>query len=333
MQSYQFPGTDLNVSRLCFGCWGITSDFHWGDRVESESIGAMKAAIDSGVNFFDTAPMYGDGASEQLLGKFLNENSLRQQVVVASKIRPANMSFDQVIAECEESLTRLGTDYLDLYQTHWTHPEIPISETWGAMVELKKQGKVRHIGVCNAGVNDLDDVAKTQRPLTNQLPYNLISRMIEFEIQPKCVQQQIGMLVYSPLMHGMLADKYRTADEVPDGRARSRHFSSERSMTRHGEPGCESETFAAIEAIRQIASESNRCMAELALCWTLAQVGIVSVIAGARNAEQSTLNAQWIDNVGDSELHDRLSKVTEELKQKLGPNADLWDGGVHSRYR
>ena len=152
------------------------------------------------------------------------------KVVVASKIRPEKMHPKDVRQECEESLARLQTDYLDLYQSHWTNPDIPLADTWGAMCELQEAGLVRHIGVCNAGVEDLADICATQTPLSNQVPYNLVARMIEWEIQPACVERGIGILVYSPLMHGMLADKYTKPSDVPDGRARSRHFPATMSV-------------------------------------------------------------------------------------------------------
>ena len=230
MKTHQFPGTDLTVSQLCFGCWGVASDFHWGDRVEGESVEAMLTAVDSGVNFFDTAPVYGNGDSETLLGRVLKENSLRDKVVIASKARPDKMRPAEIKEECEESLKRLCTDQIDLFQIHWANRDVPLPETWGAMLELKQEGKVREIGVCNMGPLDLTDVSGLQKPLTNQLPYNLLWRMIESEIIPRCLNDQIGILAYSPLMHGMLADKYKSAADVPDGRARSRHFTTERPL-------------------------------------------------------------------------------------------------------
>ena len=333
MKYHQFPGTDLSVSQLCFGCWGITSDSHWGQRVEDESVQAINAAIDAGVNFFDTAPMYADGASERLLGKVLAENGCREKVIIGTKIRPGKMRRAEVKQECEDSLARLQTDYLDLFQTHWTNPDVPIADTWGALRELQQQGKVRHIGVCNAGLGDLGDILEVQKPLTNQLPYNLLSRMIEFEIQPRCVQEQIGILVYSPLMHGMLADKYRCAADVPDGRARSRHFSTDRSQARHGEPGCETKTFAAIDRIREIAAAADRSMPELALAWTIQQAGVAGVIAGARNAAQVRQNVGFLESPLSQGTIDQLNDATDELKDALGSNPDLWDGGQNARYR
>lgn len=293
----------------------------------------MLAAVEAGVNFFDTAPMYGDGASETLLGKFLAENSLRERTVIATKIRPDRMRPEEVMQECEDSLARLQTDTLDLYQTHWTSREVPIVETWGAMRRLQDQGKVRHIGVCNMGPCDLGEIAPLAPPKTNQLPLNLLWRMIESEILPECIRQEIGVLVYSPLMHGILADKYPSAADVPDGRARTRHFSSTRALTRHNESGCESETFAALAAVRQIANDLQRSMAEVALAWLLGQTGVVSVIAGASTPQQLQVNLQSVDQPLTSEVLERLSEVTAPLKTALGSNPDMWDSGDNARFR
>ena len=332
MKFHDLPGTDVSVSQLCFGCWGITGDLHWGERVEAESVGAMDAALEAGVNFYDTAPMYADGASEELLGRFVKDRGVRDRIVIASKIRPNMMAPADVIAECDGSLTRLQIDCIDLYQTHWTSPDVPLSDTWGAMRLLQDQGKVKHIGVCNAGVEDLDTVSGMQKPVTNQVPYNLLWRMIEPAILPKCAAESIGVLVYSPLFHGLLADKYQTLADVPDGRARSRHFSSERPHTRHGEAGCEALTTATLARIRGIAAETNRSMAELALAWTIQQPGITSVIAGARNAEQLNNNAAFLDSPLDDDVMAQLDDATAELKSALGDNPDMWDGGENSRY-
>ena len=334
MKYHEFPNTDLRVSQLCFGCWGIISDAHWGDRTESDSISAMHAAIDGGVNFFDTAPMYGGGASEQLLGQFLSDNQLRSKTIVATKIRPDQMHPDNVITECNESLQRLQTDYIDLYQTHWTSRDVPLEETWGAMLRLQEQGKVRHVGLCNAGVGDLASVLATStQPLTNQLPYNLLWRAIESDIVPACEQNRIGILVYSPLMHGILADKYASADEVPDGRARTRHFSSSRAQTRHNEPGCEAETFAALSQIRDIAARLDRSMADLALAWILQQPGIVSVIAGASNSAQMNANLSHAGEPLADDVVAELNQATEPLRTRLGNNPDMWDSGENARFQ
>ena len=331
MKTTALGGTDLVVSQLCLGCWGIISDFHWGQRDRDQSVATIHAALDHGVNFFDTATMYGDGASEILLGQTFAGR--RDQVVLASKVRFDQMGPSQVVAECEASLRRLQTDYLDLYQTHWTSRETPIAETWGSMLRLQEQGKVRHLGVCNMGIQDLSDIGSLPPPLTNQLPYSLLWRMIEFQILPDCQQRDLGVLAYSPLMHGLLADKYRAADEVPDNRGRSRHFSSKRVSTRHGESGCEVETFAALDAIRGICNALDRTMSDVALAWCLQQHGVSSVIAGASTPEQLTQNLACVEHpLSDATLRE-LQQATETLKQTLGPNPDMWQGSDASRFR
>ncbi|MCR9116402.1 MAG: aldo/keto reductase [bacterium] len=330
MNSVSIPGIETPVSQLVFGCWGITGDFHWGSRDEMESIEAIEAAMVSGVNFFDTAPVYGDGKSEELLGNIFARR--RDQVVIASKVRPDMMKPHQVVESCDASLARLQTDYIDLYQTHWTPGDVPAAETWGAMIELKKSGKVRAIGVCNMGVGDLAQTTGIDSPVTNQLPYNLLWRAIEHTITPACRQEEIGILAYSPIMHGMLADKYKTAADVPDGRARSRHFTTERELARHGEAGCEAETFATIDAIRTICQEIGRDMADVALSWAAAQPGVTAVIAGARNGQQLRENIASLSQPLDDDVIARLNQATDGLKATLGPNPDMWQGSSEGRY-
>ncbi|MEQ8785889.1 MAG: aldo/keto reductase [Pirellulaceae bacterium] len=331
MKTLTLPGADLTVSQLVFGCWGITSDFHWGSRDEADSLAAIHAALDAGVNFFDTAAAYGDGNSERLLGKALAGR--RDQVVIASKATPGEMDPRRIPTACEQSLERLGVDYLDLYQTHWANPDFPLADSWGALVKLQQQGKVRHIGVCNAGVGHLAEVSAVARPATNQLPYNLLWRMIERQILPKCRELNLPVLVYSPLMHGLLSGKYRSAADVPDGMARSRHFNTERKLARHGEPGCEEETFAAITAIDAICRSLGRPMAEVALNWVAQQPGVSCVIAGARTPEQLAQNVATLDNPLSDDALQQLNEATAALDRALGPNPDMWDGGDKSRFQ
>ena len=331
MQTTVLSGIATPVSRLVFGCWGITTDSHWGTRDEEDSIAAMRAALDAGVNFFDTAEAYGEGNSEKLLGKALAGR--RDQVVIATKMRPDSMKPEQIAPACERSLQRLGTDHIDLYQTHWADPQVPLAETWGALQELKQQGKVRAIGVCNAGVGHLNEVTTVELPATNQLPYNLLWRMIEREILPKCREMKIPVLAYSPLMHGLLAGKFKQAADVPDGRARSRHFNTERKLARHGEPGCEEATFAAISAIGKLCEGLGRSMADVALAWVAAQEGVEFVIAGARNPQQLAANIASLDNRLPDDAVEQLRQATAGLDEALGPNPDMWQGAEVSRYR
>ncbi len=333
MQYRRLAKTDMEISAVGFGCWAIIGGFTWGGHQdEKDSIDAMRAALDEGVNFFDSAEMYGDGASERLVGKALRD--VRDEVVVASKVVPAHFPPDELRAACDRSLQNLGFEYIDLYQLHWPSRDIPVADTLGVLEELKQAGKIRAYGVSNFGVQDLGDALATGRPIcSNQLAYNLLFRAIEFEILPLCVKAGVSVLCYSPMMQGLLTGKFATADDVPEDRARTRHYACTRPHARHDEPGAEAEVFAALAEIRKICDGLGQPMANVALAWLLAQEGVTSVIAGARNPDQARLNVKAADLELPSDVIDALAKATEPVKQKLGPNADMWQSGENSRIR
>lgn len=331
MRYTTLPGTDLRVSVIAMGSWALAGDMSWGDQSERDSIAAARAAVDAGITFFDTAPGYGDGLSEQRLGKGLE--GLRDRVVVATKIGPDAMRADAVAASVERSLGHLRTDYIDLIQIHWPSREVPTEETLGALESLKRQGKVRAIGVSNFGPLDLEAVARVGTPTTNQLPYSLLSRAIEYEIVPACVRAGVGVLCYSPLLWGLLAGTYDNADQVPDGRARSRHFSPARKLIRHQEPGCEQETFRAIHDVRGIATRLGVPMSDLAVAWVLHQPGITAVLTGIRRPDQAGANARAASLELDAATLAELDRVTLPVKSALGKNPDLWQSGANTRYR
>jgi aryl-alcohol dehydrogenase-like predicted oxidoreductase len=163
------------------------------------------------------------------------------------------------------------------------------------------------------------------------LPYSLLFRAIEHEVQPLCQQENIGILCYSTLLHGLLAGKFNSPADIPDGRARTRHFSRHRSGTRHGEDGCETEMFGAINRIRQIAAEMGQPMALVSVAWVLQQPGVASVIAGARQPEQIREMATAVDLRLDPAVVQKLNAATEEVKHILGSNPDMWSS--ESRFR
>ena len=189
----------------------------------------------------------------------------------------------------------------------------------------------RSIGVSNFGVDDLSDLLSVGRCQANQLPYSLLGRAIEYEINPRCIENDIGILCYSPLAQGMLTGKFASIDDVPETRARTRHFSKDRSLTRHDEDGCETETFAAVESIRRICTEIDAPMAEVSLAWLLHRPGVTSVLAGARNPNQIKQNVRAANLKLEPEIVNKLTQATDDLKQKLGSNPDLWESVT--RYR
>jgi len=323
MEYRKLGNTNITVSRICMGCWAIAGDKVWGPQKDSDSIRTIYAALDIGINFFDTAELYGNGYSEEVLGKALSSVQ-REDLIIGTKVNLEHLSRPKLVRACEASLRRLRTDYIDIYHIHFPNPEIPISETLEALEKLKDEGKIRIMGVSNFGRKDLQELLIHGRPEVDQLPYNLLWRAIEYEILPFCVQNNIEITCYSPLNQGLLTGKFRSPDEVPVERARTRHFSGKRPMARHGEEGAESETFATIKAIQHIAKEINIPMARIALTWLLTREGVISVIVGARNPEQVRENARAADLELPPDVIAKLTKATEKLKQKLGPTPDMY---------
>jgi aryl-alcohol dehydrogenase-like predicted oxidoreductase len=322
---YQKLGrTNLNVSVICQGTWSVaTKDVFWDNQDRGDSLAAIRAGLDAGVNFFDTAPAYGNGEAEEILGEALG--SRRREVVVATKVAPSELEPDKLRQSCERSLRALRSDYIDLYQIHWPSKTLPLEPTWRTLEALQREGKIRHIGVSNFGKSFFGEMLQLGRAESNQLPYSLLWRAVEFDIQPLCVANAMSILCYSPLGQGLLTGKFPTADEVPEKRARTRLFSSSRKMTRHGEAGCEQETFATLAEIKRMADEIGQPMGRVALAWLLAQPGVASAVVGARNAAQAVEISTAAELRLDAGVIARLSAVTESLKQKLGSNADPWE--------
>lgn len=320
---YQKLGhSDIDVSVLALGCWPFAGGKVWGEQDDQVSIATVHAALDEGINFFDTAEGYENGHSERVLG--LGLEGRRQEAVIATKVSGGHLSADGIAKACEQSLKNLRTDYIDLYQIHWPNWDIPIVEAMGALEKLRDQGKVRVLGVCNFGPVDLNDLLAAGSIVSNQLPYSLLWRVIERDIQPLCVSHRIGIICYSPLMQGLLTGRYASADEVPEGLARTRLYSKERPMAGHGEPGCETEVFEAIAEVRRIAEDVGASMAEVALAWVRQQAGITSLLVGARTPEEVAWNLPAVDVTLPEDVIRRLSKATEDVKTKLGNNPDMW---------
>jgi myo-inositol catabolism protein IolS len=342
MNYHQLGKSGISVSAVAMGCWALAGDATWGPQDRSESIATVHAALDAGVTLFDTAEGYGGGDSEEVLGQALAGR--RHEAVIATKVSRANLSAagSRLAAEvrraCEDSLRRLRTDYVDLYQIHWPSRAVPLAETMQVLELLRQEGKVRAIGVCNFGVRDLADLLALARPAepngpaeTNQLPYSLLWRAIEYEVQPACVDAGVGVLCYSALAQGLLTGKFASPDAVPAGRARTRLFSGDRPDSRHGQAGCETEVFAAIDRIRQICTPLSQPLANVALAWLLHQPGVTSVIAGARHPAQIQETARAADLRLSPETIEALNEATGQVKHIIGPDPDMWQSP--SRFR
>lgn len=316
--------TDMRVSVVGLGCWALAGGSVWGDQDERDSLRTIHAALDCGINFFDTAEAYGN--SEEIVGRGLQGK--RDQVVLATKASPSHLAPRALMEACEGSLRSLNTEYIDLYQLHWPNREVPIDDTIEALGRLREQGKIRAAGVSNFGAQDLGELLQVGRVEANQVPYNLLWRAVEYSILPLCIGEEIGVMCYSPLAQGLLTGKFRTADDVPEARARSKHFSGDRERARHGGPGFETATFETIRRVEQIADDAGVSMAALSLSWLVHQKGVASVLAGGRRPEQVKQNAAAASLELSPDMLHALDAATRELKQKFGDDADMWDDRI-----
>lgn len=321
MQYRKVGNSDLSVSVIGFGCWGIAGGEMWGPQNESDSVAALQAAADSGITFFDTAEAYGDGYSEEITGRALA--SRRSSVVIATKVGPTHLEAKDLTTACEQSLSRLGTDRIDLYQIHWPEPEANFDEVAATLVRLREAGKIRYVGVSNFDESDLapypDDLF-----VSNQMSYSLAFRAIEFSVIPCCKARGLSIIPYSVLLHGVLAGRFESADDVPVSRARTRHFGSTREQTRHGEQGHEELLFSTVAKIHSIAGDAGLPMRTLAILWIASQPSVATIPVGSRTEAQALSNAAVGDLSLDNETMARLSDATESLKQEMGPSPDMW---------
>ena len=322
--NYNYLGkTNIKVSEFALGCWPFAGGSVWGTQDKSDSISTVHAALDNGINFFDTAEGYNDDYhSESILGEALVNR--RDRSVIATKISPPNLLPQKIEEACNNSLKRLSTDYIDLYQIHWPNHDINMEDSINELNKLVDKGKIRSLGVCNFGVDDLNEILNLGVFSTDQLPYNLLWRPIEEEILPECKKNNIGIICYSPLAQGLLTGRYRNADEVPDGISRSRLFNKNRPLSNHDDEGCENEVFKCINKIQEIAKTLGENSAKISLSWVRQQSNITSLLVGARNTKELEMNLSAFEYDLSTELIKELSDLTNNIKLYLGKNPDMW---------
>ena len=322
--NYNYLGkTNIKVSEFALGCWPFAGGSVWGTQDKSDSISTVHAALDNGINFFDTAEGYNDDYhSESILGEALVNR--RNRSVIATKISPPNLLPQKIEEACNNSLKRLSTDYIDLYQIHWPNHDINMEDSINELNKLVDKGKIRSLGVCNFGVDDLNEILNLGVFSTDQLPYNLLWRPIEEEILPECKNNNKGIICYSPLAQGLLTGRYRNADEVPDGISRSRLFNKNRPLSNHDDEGCENEVFKCINKIQEIAKTLGENSAKISLSWVRQQSNITSLLVGARNIKELEMNLSAFEYDLSTELLKELSDLTNNVKLYLGKNPDMW---------
>lgn len=299
----------MELTTLGIGTWAIGGGdwiFGWGNQDAREALDGICKGVELGLNWIDTAVVYGNGASESLVGEALRKIPSADRPFVATKcgriMRPDGTIFgclrrESIMAECEASLRRLGVEAIDLYQIHWPDPDEQIEEGWTALTELLEQGKVRHIGVSNCSVSQLERLGAIHPVASLQPPYSLLSRSIEEEGLPYCGENGIGVICYSPMGKGLLTGAF-TAE-----RAAALGESDHRSRDPQFQPPKIEWNLELVEALRAVAEEAGRPLAQLPIAWTLRQPEVTAAIVGVRKPShiaQTAAAGEW--ELGEEEL-------------------------------
>jgi len=317
--------SDLELSVVTFGAWAA-GGWMWGGTERKDAVRAMLESYDMGVTSIDTAPIYGQGASEEIVGEALRELP-RDKVQILTKYglrwdlakgefyfssndnsgKPIDIyryaGKESIIKECEDSLRRLGTDYIDLYQIHWADSTTPIQDSMEAVSLLIEQGKVRYAGVCNYGVDQMQEASRYIPLVSNQVKYSMVSRGIESELVPWLMENNQSVLAYSPLERGVLTGKIKPGHKFAEGDHRA------------GVPAFKDENVKRINAflhkIKPIADEKKATLGQLVIRWTVEQPGITIALVGARDAAQAVQNAKAMEiKLGREEVE----RINNELK-------------------
>jgi len=321
MRTRRLGKTNLELTVIGFGSWAIGgggSRISWGPQDDSESIAAIKKALDLGINWIDTAAIYGLGHSEEIVGKAIKGISKRP--IIATKCGLVwdekknitnRLKRESIKNEAEASLKRLDVDVIDLYQIHWPIPDEDIEEGWEAMAQLVKEGKVRYIGVSNFNVSQMKRAQSIYPIASLQPPYSMLKRDVEEDIFPFCRQNSIGIVVYSPMQKGLLTGKItreRVANFPEDDHRRNDPDFNEPLISFNLE---------LVDKLVPIARKHNKTLAQLAIAWVLRRPEVTSAIVGARRPDQiaeTVLAGDWILPQEDI---DTIEKLLAEREQKI----------------
>jgi aryl-alcohol dehydrogenase-like predicted oxidoreductase len=322
MQTRQLGRSDLNLTTVGLGTWAIGGgdwDFGWGPQDDKESIAAIRRALDLGINWIDTAAIYGLGHAEEIVAKAITGR--RDEVIVATKCglrwkSGSTTPFGQLDAEsvreeAEASLKRLNTEVIDLYQIHWPNPDKDIEEAWTAIAKLLEQGKVRYAGVSNFNVTQLKRVQALHPVTSLQPPYNMLERGVEDEVLEYCVANHIGIVVYSPMKAGLLTGKYtkeRVAN-LPDGDWR-------RGSDEFKEPRL-SVNLNLIEQLKPIAERNDMSLGQLAIAWVLRRPEVTAAIVGARRPQQIEETIEAGDQMLSQQDIEQIQNLLEEHRRSV----------------
>ena len=311
------------MSPIAFGTWQLGGE--WGEFDERRAIDAIRHALGLGINFFDTAQAYGFGASERLLGRALEDElrHARDEVAIATKggLRRVDGGVDRdsspdwIRQGVEQSLEALGVDFIDLYQVHWPDPDTPLADTAAALAELVEQGSIRHVGVSNFSVAQLEELSQTLPVETLQPPYHLFRREIEESVLPWCREHDAGVLVYAPLAHGLLTGAIDEHTELArdDWRSASPLFTG---------PGL-TQNLEVVRQLEAVADQIGCTLSQLAIAWTLAHPAVDVAIVGSRSAEhiEEAVGALEVE-LGERELQ-WIEGIMQGAVGEEGPSPEM----------
>ena len=317
MQTRKLGYSDLNLTTIGLGTWAMGGGawkFGWGPQNDQASIDSIHKALDLGINWIDTAPIYGHGRSEQVVGQAIKGR--RESIIIATKCGRIwdegsteigkSLKRDSIRQEVENSLRRLDINEIDLYQMHWPQPDDEIEEGWQTMSTLVKEGKVRYVGVSNFNLDQLKRIQNIHPVTSLQPPYSMLRREVENEILPYCRENNIGVIAYSPMQAGLLTGKFdrQRAAELPnsDWRSRNPYFT---------EPQL-SINLDTVDKLRKITSKIGITLAQLSLAWVLRRTEMTSAIVGARHPKQIEETAAASDIQLSQEHIDQIEMILLE---------------------
>ncbi len=318
MQTRPLGKTNIQITPLIMGTWQAGKRW-WVGIEDADSIQAIRAAFEAGITTIDTAEVYGEGHSEQIVAQALGD--VRDQCVYATKVFANHLKYDQVIAACERSLKNLETDYIDLYQIHWPAGAfgselVPLEETMAALLKLQADGKIRAIGVSNFSREQLEAALACGRIESVQPPYSLFWRWVEADIQPYCVEQNLTILAYSSLAQGLLTGRFGPDHVFSEGDNRSANilFKGETYQA----------ALTALDALRPIAATHHTTLGNLALAWLMAQPQTTAIV-GARTATQARENAQAAQvQLSEAELAE-IDRISQTVLATIPQRPVMWD--------
>ena len=327
MANIKLGNSDLEITEICFGAWAI-GGWMWGGTDEAAALRALDAAVDSGMTTIDTAAVYGFGLSEEIVGKAIQGKRDKVQILTKYGLRwddaggafffssknndgtPVNIhtyaSKESIILECENSLRRLKTDYIDLYQQHWPDPSTPVEESMEAIQLLIQQGKIRAAGGSNYSVDEMSRAGTVVPQASNQVSYSMVKRDIENDIVPYCLDHNIGIVVYSPMQRGILTGKIKPGHTFNPG--------DSRPDTPYYKPENVKQINEFLDKIKPVADGKGVNLAQLVLRWTLQMPGVTTVLAGIRDEQQLRENAVAMEFELSPEEMDTIHKHLDKLE-------------------